>query len=172
MLSKKTITWLLTVGLLASGSLYLWKRHQRKAQKAAAALAASSKESAPSEEEDEDKKQPPPPPKPKETVLSLLTRQHLAEKEFIRELRAAFHWRSTQSAGEVTDRQWLEKIRAIPASGLPPERQKAWQTLLSAWKALQNPAQAPDPKLHERGQKAAATLNAMFQQHGEGDLTL
>lgn len=169
----RALVVLVVVSAIAATVIWRYERHQ---QKAAAALAKKSKgkiKAKPAKEPDDD---PPDTPKkekvPKATALSPAAREHLAEKAFISDLRAALIWRSSQPQNPETNRALLEKLTAIAFADLPPERKSAWQSLLQAWKSLEDPAKAADPMIKEQGQRAADTLNAMLRAHGEGDIVL
>lgn len=169
----RALVVLVVVSAIAATVIWRYERHQ---QKAAAALAKKSKgkiKAKPVEEPDDDppataKKEKP----PKATALSTAAKEHLAEKAFISSLRAVFIWRSSQPQNSETSRVLLEKLSAITFADLPPERKTAWQSLLQAWKSLDDPAKATDPQVREQGQRAADTLNAMLKAHGDGDIVL
>jgi hypothetical protein len=64
----------------------------------------------------------------------------------------------------------VEKLMAIPSDELPPERRAAWQSLLEAWRGLDDPAIGSDMEIRRKGQEAATVLNAMLKEHGDGDI--
>jgi hypothetical protein len=117
-----------------------------------------------------DEKSEPPKPLPKETVLGVAASGHLAEKAFISNLRAVLIGRRGQPEGKSGQGDWVKKLMAIPSDELPPERRAAWRSLMEAWRALEEPAIGRDPGIKRKGQEAAAVLNAMLKEHGDGDI--
>jgi hypothetical protein len=167
MVSKKSILWAL-VAIVAIATAFLWQ-HRRHQQNVAQSAHGKKHKSTP-EAKPADKTPPAPKKEPKATVLSLATKENLAEKSFIAALRAIFIWRSTQPETPETSRVVLEKLSGVACDDLPPERKSAWQSLLQAWKSLADPAKATDPQIKAQSQRAAETLNAMFKAHGDGDI--
>lgn len=177
MVNKKSILWTLAFVVVAAATTAIWQnqvRHQRRAAAADEARAKARKLKSSAPEEDPADKTPPPAPKkaPKVTALGTAGREYLAEKAFIAALRAAFVWRSSQPLSPDTNHALLEKLSAIPCEDMPPQRKSAWQTLLQARKAMDDPARASDPALQARSQQAASILNAMLVAHGDGDIAL
>ncbi len=188
MVSKKSILWtlaLLVIVAISTTAILQYREHRQERKKAAAALAQAKKdkhkrekEKAKSDSDEEPADEPKPAPKaePKATVLSPAAKQHLAEQSFISDLRTVLLWRSTQPENPETSRVLLEKLSAIACEDLPPDRKSAWLSLLQDWKSLSDPTKAmaidTDPQLKAQTQQAAATLNAMFQAHGDGDIVL
>jgi hypothetical protein len=177
MVSKKSILWTLAFVVVAAAATAIWQnqvRHQRKAAAADEARAKARKQKSSAPEEDPVEKTPPPAPKkaPKATALSTVDKEHLAEKAFIAALREVFVWRNCQPGSVETNRALLEKLSAIACEDMPPERKSAWQSLLQARKAMDDPARVADPKLQAQSQQAAGILNAMLKAHGDGDIAL
>ena len=118
----------------------------------------------------DDEKSVPPEPRGKETVLGDAARGHLAEKAFISRLRSVLILRGGQTEAEKGRGEMVEKLMAIPSDELPPERRAAWQSLLEAWRGLDDPAIGSDLEIRRKGQEAATVLNAMLKEHGDGDI--
>lgn len=143
-------------------------------QEPASEARSTTKSGMPSEKEpgSEEAQAAPTPAPPKVTQLSAAARAHLAEKAFIAKLRAVFLSMGDQPGLSLQSKEWVAKLDAVSGEGLPTERLRAWQTYLDSWRALHDPAKAGDPLWKEQGRQAAATLNAMLKEHGDGDIRL
>jgi hypothetical protein len=86
---------------------------------------------------------------------------------FLERLRAAM----VVPPGQTADRSaLLEKLRGIPATGLPPDLDAAWQEMLTCCQLAAGP-EGPADALARRGQTAAARLNEQLRANGCPDLS-
>jgi hypothetical protein len=169
MLRKSIVAKLLAIAVVV-GAFFLVRSIWRAQRGGGAKASQKQVKALKADPEVDDEKSAPPEPRVKETVLGVAARGHLAEKAFISRLRGVLILRHGQPEAEEGRGELVEKLMAIPSEELPSERRVAWRSLLEAWRALADPAIGRDPEIRRKGHEAAAVLNAMLKEHGDGDI--